>query len=315
MYYFHLGHNVKINKNKQLNDTKSKYRSSKSAYHYISRTLYFSDHKSDIEELEYCDSYHMPLWAADHPDVFWKAADDYEIAGRRTSSHITVALPNELNKDQRIELSERLMHEVCGQYKMPSTIAIHNHVAALDEDSKQPHLHLLFSEKSMMDNVERSAEQFFKQYYPKNPEKGGALKITADVLGLGRHQIHDYRKKTEYIINEFLEKYAPTKIIEINGLNLEVKNQVSCLSNLEYNKKYKTNLKDVPQIPRNILYSKDIEDQEKLEEYKKIIRDIRRHNLNEIYRKDYEAELSKRYQQDYDDNFNHRRSRNHGFGF
>ena len=53
----------------------------------------------------------------DH-DKFWYAADQYTSETRRTSSHITIALPKELDKNRRIELSERLMHEFCGQYKM-----------------------------------------------------------------------------------------------------------------------------------------------------------------------------------------------------
>lgn len=48
----------------------------------------------------------------------------------------------------------------------------------------------------MMDNIQRSPEQFFKQYRQKNPAKGGALKITiADVLGLGRNILFHYRTK------------------------------------------------------------------------------------------------------------------------
>ena len=47
--------------------------------------------------------------------------------------------------------------------------AIHNHVAELDGQSEQPHLHLLFSEKSMLDNIQRSPQQFSKQYRKKNP--------------------------------------------------------------------------------------------------------------------------------------------------
>ncbi|MFX6114667.1 plasmid mobilization protein, partial [Acinetobacter baumannii] len=54
MYYFHLSHNVKGESQIKLSDGDSKYRLSKSAYHYITRTLYFSKHKSEIEELEYC---------------------------------------------------------------------------------------------------------------------------------------------------------------------------------------------------------------------------------------------------------------------
>ena len=171
MYYFHLSHNVKGDSQIKLSDGHSKYRLSKSAYHYITRTLYFSKHKSEIEELEYCASYHMPTWVDNHPDQFWYAADQYASVTRRTSSHITIALPKELDKNRRIELAETLMHEFCGKYKMPCTIAIHNHVSALDGQSEQPHLHLLFSEKSMLDNIQRSPEQFFKQYRQKNPDK------------------------------------------------------------------------------------------------------------------------------------------------
>ena len=148
MYYFHLSHNVKGDSQIKLSDGDSKYRLSKSAYHYITRTLYFSKHKSDIEELEYCASYNMPIWSENHPEKFWYAADKYTSETRRTSSHITIALPKELDKNRRIELSERLMHEFCGQYKMPSTIAIHNHVAALD-GSQNSHIYIYYFQKKV----------------------------------------------------------------------------------------------------------------------------------------------------------------------
>ena len=203
-----------------------------------------------------------------------------------------------MDKNRRIELSEKLMHEFCGQYKMPCTVAIHNHVAALDGQSEQPHLHLLFSEKSMLDNIQRSPEQFFKQYRQKNPAKGGALKITADVLGFRRNILFHYRTKAEEIINEFLEKYAPTKIVEIYGLKLEVSSAVSCLSNEDYNKKYGTKLMDVTQVPRELLYSTNPEDQDEVANYRKEIREIRQHNLFELYKKEYELALAKKREQE-----------------
>lgn len=315
MYYFHLSHNVKGNSQIKLSDGHSKYRLSKSAYHYITRTLYFSKHKSEIEELEYCASYHMPAWVDNHPDQFWHAADQYESETRRTSSHITVALPKELDRNKRIELSERLMHEFCGRYRMPSTIAIHNHVAVLDGDSEQPHLHLLFSERSLMDNIQRSSEQFFKQHRSKNPDKGGALKITADVLGFGRNILFHYRTKTEKIINEFLEKYAPTKIVEIYGIQLEVSNAVSCLSNEDYNKKYGTKLKDVPQISRQLLYSTDPEDKDKVENYRKEILEIRQNNLYELYKKEYQLALTKKREQEKENTHHRDQSKDLDFEF
>ncbi len=70
MYYFHLSHNVKGDGQIKLSDGDSKYRLSKNAYHYITRTLYFSKHKSEIEELEYCASYNMPIWSENHPEKF-----------------------------------------------------------------------------------------------------------------------------------------------------------------------------------------------------------------------------------------------------
>ena len=102
MYYFHLSHNVKGDSQIKLSDGDSKCRLSKSAYHYITRTLYFSKHKSDIEELEYCASYNMPIWSENNPEKFWYAADQYTSETRRTSSHITIALPKELDKNRRI---------------------------------------------------------------------------------------------------------------------------------------------------------------------------------------------------------------------
>lgn len=150
----------------------------------------------------------------------------------------------------------------------------------------------------MLDNIQRLPEQFFKQYRQKNPDKGGALKITADVLGFGRNILFHYRTKTEKIINEFLEKYAPTKIVEIHGLKLEVSSAVSCLSNEDYNKKYGTKLKDVPQIPRHLLYSTDPEDQDTVKNYRKEIREIRQNNLCELYKKEYELALAKKREQE-----------------
>lgn len=172
--YFDLRHNLK-NDNQNLErkkGDKSHRRSSQSAFNYINRTSYFLNLKSNIEEIEYRASFNMPRWAENNPAYFWKSADLHEIKRGRTSSHITIALPKELSKENRIKLCETLMHEFCGQYKMPCSIAIHNHIAALDENSDQPHLHLLFSERSLLDNIERSEEQFFKQYRHKNIEKG-----------------------------------------------------------------------------------------------------------------------------------------------
>lgn len=64
------------------------------------------------------------------------------------------------------------------------------------------------------------------------------------------------------------------------------------------NKKHETNLKDVPQIPRSLLYSTDLDDQDKVAEYRKNIREIRQNNLYELYKNDYELALAKKREQE-----------------
>ena len=316
MYYFDLRHNVKKLKTQHKNLRRNKFRhSSELGYHYITRTLHFSTHKQDVEELEYTASANMPTWTADSPEVFWNAADQYESINGRTSTHITVALPKELNYMQRIDLSNQLIYEFCGQYQMPYSFAIHNHVSSLDGRYEQPHLHLLYSERSIYDGIERTPELFFQRNCPKNPERGGAKKLTADVLGLGRHQINHYRKITENVINKYLEKYAPVKEVEIYGVKFQVENKVSCLSNKDYNKKYGTNLKDVPQIPRHYLHSEDHEIQEKLNIFRQTVKEIREANLYELYQAEYQLELSRRNQYQYENNDIAQKPKSNDFDF
>ena len=275
MFYMDIRHNTK------------KENSSKNTFHYLTRTAHFAKHKEG-EELEFVKSGNMPSWAKKSPGEFWGSSDKYEIARGRTSTVLTIALPKELSKKQRAELVESFIQEFANQHDFPYTAAVHNHESTLTGE-EQPHLHLMYSERSLSDGIERPAEQFFKQYRPKNPKTGGAPKITANALGQGKNQIRMFRQNTEQIINESLKRYAPTKIITIESLQFEVKNEVSCLSNADYNKLHHTNLKDVIQIPRWKLHSPldgemilDVQDQ--IEEIKR----IREYNKLEIYKKEYE---------------------------
>lgn len=286
MFYFDLRHNRKQSSKSSFN-----------GYCYITRTKHFKLNKIELnEEVEFVCSGNMPEWAEYKPDRFWIAADKYEKKNSRTSSHITIALPKELNYEQRIELSKNLINAFCDEFKFPYSCAIHNHKGVLDGESDQPHLHLQYSERTTLDDCERPPELFFRQYRPKNPERGGAQKITADVLGLGRHQIRHMRQLTEKLINESLEIYAPMKTIRIYDIEVQVPNRVSCLSNEDYNAEFGTKLKETPQIPHWELYSADpiiqMDLKPKIEEIKK----IREENLFELYKPFYIAELQRQHQ-------------------
>ena len=266
----------------------------RSRFHYITRTLHFKKYKENTsEKIEFVRSGNMPNFAEGKPAEFWNAAEVYERSNGRTCSSLVVALPKELTQEQRIELAEAFIAEFADRYRYPFTCAIHNHAGAL-AGQDQPHLHLIYSERHV-DGIERTPEQFFKRYNPEQPEKGGAQKLTADVLGMGKAQLQLYRQKTEELINDSLQRYAPTKIIEIRGLKVEVQNLVSCLSNEDYNKKYDTHLQDVPIMSKALRFAKEsdpVRFQQKQDMIVEINR-LRAENRYELYKPYYEAELNK----------------------
>ena len=127
----------------------------------------------DGEELEYRESGNMPEWAEDNPASYWSAADDHERANGRLYREVEFALPRELNAAERVEVATRFAEHLTGAERLPYTMAIHR------GGGENPHAHLMFSERANNDGIERSAEQWFKRYNAKAPEKGGARKTTA----------------------------------------------------------------------------------------------------------------------------------------
>ena len=261
-------------------------------FRYITRTKEYANHKDHAEKVEYVSSGNMPSFCKDRPDQFWESAELYERKNGRTATSIVLALPKELTPEQRIELTEKIIEQFCNKFNFPYSAAIHNHAGAISGQD-QPHLHLMFSERAL-DEFDRTAEQFFKRYNDKNPENGGARKVTADFRGDGQDLMNIIRAGSEVLINESLEEHAPTKILNINGIDVEVPNVVSCLSHNDYNKLYGTNLKEVPMIPKSLLRLPDDADPEKLAERDALIQkvnEIRDHNNMQLYSQYYYAAL------------------------
>ena len=294
MFYCNLEHTAK----KAIKTRSGKIKNgatAKNRFHYITRTSHFKNYKESIsEQIEFVKSGNLPSFAEGKPAEFWQAADVYERSNGRTCSSLVVALPKELNQAQRIELAEAFITEFADRYRFPFSCAIHNHAGSIAE-IEQPHLHLMYSERHV-DGIDRSAEQFFKRYNPKDPQKGGAQKLTADVLGMGKAQLQLYRQKTEELINDSLMRYAPMKQVEIRGIQIEVPSRVSCLSHRDYNKKYGTQLQDVPVMNKAVRFACEnepelwVKQQHMIEE----IQRIRAENRYEQYRSFYEAELKNR---------------------
>jgi hypothetical protein len=136
---------------------------------YLSREGKYQG-RERYEDLEATGAGNMPAWAAHNPIAFWESADEHERENGSAYREIEVALPRELNTDQRRELVEAFVAQEIGS-KHAYQWAIHTPKAAL-EGKDQPHAHIMYSER-IVDGIERDPDQYFKRYNAKYPDRGG----------------------------------------------------------------------------------------------------------------------------------------------
>lgn len=154
------------------------------------------------EQLEYKASGNLPEWAKDGKD-FWKEGDQREQIGGRVYREIVVALPNELTKEQRIQLTNDFIQEHIGDQHAYS-VAIHSKEATLKEGVKQPHAHIMFSERKL-DGIQRDKKLYFKKANTKQPERGGNKK---DRSWITKEKLNHLRESWAIMQNQTLEKYG-----------------------------------------------------------------------------------------------------------
>ena len=126
----------------------------------------------DRADLEHAESGNLPTWAENAGD-FWRASDQYERANAAGYREFELSLPRELSPAERLQLVRDFIRQELGE-RHAYTFAIHNPKASLD-GGEQPHAHIMFSERHR-DHIERPAEQYFKRWNAKNPERGGCRK-------------------------------------------------------------------------------------------------------------------------------------------
>ncbi|EAT3826165.1 DNA primase, partial [Salmonella enterica] len=139
--------------------------SAKAKADYIQREGRYS---RDRDEVLHTQSGHLPEWA-ERPADYWDGADLYERANGRLFKEVEFALPVELTLDQQRELVDEFARHLTEGERLPYTLAIHA------GDGENPHCHLMISERKN-DGVQRPADQWFKRYNAKQPERGGAQK-------------------------------------------------------------------------------------------------------------------------------------------
>jgi len=167
---------------------------------YITREGSYAE-RTGYEDLEATGYGNMPVWAEHEPSVFWSAADRYERANGATYREIEIALPRELNPDQRQALILDFIRQEIGE-RHAHQWAIHNPGAAL-AGGEQPHAHLMYSERTV-DSIERGAEQYFRRYNGKHPELGGCRKDSAGT----EERLFETRQRWAEVQNAHLQQYG-----------------------------------------------------------------------------------------------------------
>ncbi len=177
---------------------------------YIAREGHYAE-RDGYEDLEATGHGNLPAWAKGEPGRFWIAADRYERANGATYREIEIALPRELNPDQRQALVLDFIRQEIGE-RHAHQWAIHNPGAALAR-GEQPHAHLMYSERTV-DGIERGAEQYFKRYNRTHPELGGCRKDSAGT----EERLLETRQRWAEVQNAHLQQHGHAARVDHRSL-------------------------------------------------------------------------------------------------
>jgi hypothetical protein len=96
----------------------------------------------DREDLVFTNSRNMPAWART-PHTYFTAAEVHEGKSWVSFEEWKISLPQELSRRQNMALMHDLVTAIARD-KLPITYAFHD-PKTLDDQQRQPHLHLLIS--------------------------------------------------------------------------------------------------------------------------------------------------------------------------
>lgn len=160
---------------------------------------------SKDDEVLHVEHRNMPSFAKDNPLSFWQSADEFERQNGSIYREHIFSLPRELTFEQNKQLvDDWVKQEIDDKHAL--TLAIHEVNAS--DGKPQTHCHLMFSER-INDNIERTAEQYFKRYNSKNPERGGAKKASGGKEQKQRKQeLLEQRQRWGDMLNKHLRRHG-----------------------------------------------------------------------------------------------------------
>lgn len=125
----------------------------------------------DRTDLVHAETINLPSWAEGSPARFYTTAEDRERANGRYAVALEIALPRELEREQQLTLARDFVR---AQLADKTALWVMHEPVASDGET-QPHIHMLFSERTH-DGIDREPDQFFKRWNREHPERGGAQK-------------------------------------------------------------------------------------------------------------------------------------------
>lgn len=209
------------------------------------------------KELVY-EEHNMPDWVTSAKE-FWDLADKNERINGRTYREVRVSLPEELTKEENIELLNQFLKEnFSGHYY---SVVIHDKETQPDfefvEKHKNIHAHIMFCPRVIDDIERKDPGKYFKKSNSKHPECGGAvkdekwnevetlLKLRKDweILQNKHLEIHDIKARVSCETlskqrQEALEKGDWDKYDKLNRVPIHIdRNVLNKINKTEYEKK------------------------------------------------------------------------------
>ena len=139
---------------------------------YINREGRYGSAKMK-EELVHKECGNLPFWAQSASE-FFDNADVFERSNGNSYTEFEVGLQEELTLEENVDLIKKLIEEHIGNQKVWA-FAVHEKMATLEENQRQPHVHIMFSERIITDENKyvKLPSTFFRRYNSQNPELGG----------------------------------------------------------------------------------------------------------------------------------------------
>ncbi len=206
----------------------------KTHFEYISREGQYVRIKGRTEDLVFSESGNLPEWA-NNPADFWSAAESHRRTNGRAYREFILGLQEELSIEDNIECVYKLMEITGIKDKHAYTFAVHDKVAHFDNEHRNIHCHLMFSELEIEKNRPLDETKYFQRYSKTEDGKltGG---YKADRYYQDRNGTIEMRHQWAAIVNaKFKERGLDCRIDE-RTLEAQKEEKIAkgIIENIEY---------------------------------------------------------------------------------